>query len=90
MPRICPVSLKRRDIYEATAEQAWDKQVFGCCCLFFGAVLAIIRAKTNNIAKLSGPSRFEGKLEDISAYKRKGFEGTVLRMRASSRKDTNI
>jgi hypothetical protein len=56
----------------------------------FWAVLAIIRAKTNNIAKLSGPSRFEVKLEDVSAYKRKVFEGTVLRMRASSRKDTNI
>jgi hypothetical protein len=31
------------------------------------------------MAKLSGPLHFEGKLDDISAYKMKGFEGTVLR-----------
>jgi hypothetical protein len=31
------------------------------------------------MAKLSGPLSFEGKLDDISAYKMKGCEGTVLR-----------
>jgi hypothetical protein len=31
------------------------------------------------MAKLSGPLHFEGKLDDISAYKMKGCEGTVLR-----------
>ncbi|MGZ3949704.1 MAG: hypothetical protein ACXVKK_16370, partial [Flavisolibacter sp.] len=32
------------------------------------------------MAKLSGPLGFEGKLQDISAYKMKGFDGIVLRM----------
>jgi hypothetical protein len=31
------------------------------------------------MAKLSGPLHFEGKLDDISTYKMKGCEGTVLR-----------
>jgi hypothetical protein len=32
------------------------------------------------MAKLSGPLQFEGKLDELSAYKMKGCEGTVLRM----------
>jgi hypothetical protein len=68
MPRICPASLKRRDIYGATAEEVCDKQVFGCCYPFLDGVLAIIRTKTSIMAKLSGPVIYEGNFDHIPLW----------------------
>jgi hypothetical protein len=47
---------------------------------YIGGLQNIIHCKTAFMAKLSGPLRFEGKLDEFSAYKMKGCEGTVLRM----------
>ena len=46
---------------------------------YIGAIQTIFNPKTIFMAKLSGPLHFEGKQDELSAYKMKGCEGTVLR-----------
>ena len=90
LSRICLVSYKIRDICETTARHIQKTICFSRVCQYIGGIQAIINPKTILMAKLSGPLQFEGKLDELSAYKMKGCESTVLSMGwGSSKKSRN-